>query len=393
MKNFTLRIRSIDVFRALTMFTMIFVNDLWTLKNVPSWMEHSEAKVDFLGFSDIVFPCFLFILGMAIPPALRKRLSEGESTSQIVGHIAMRSAALIIMGIFTVNVPGIDEAATGISSQWYKILMITGFFLVWNVYPEQKKFQVLPFAGLLLLAWLFFIFKQGTGEGWQGMTAQWWGILGLIGWAYFGCALLYLFTYKNLNFQIAALLFFLLFTIAGHSGWLKALWPSGPSDWILGNGAFHAFTYAGIMAQLLSESIRQDQKETRLPLIFAGLGVFTIVAGLFARNHFIISKILATPTWILLCTGIALILYGLIYFIADLKGKAGWFDPIKAAGTQTLTCYLIPYVWYSVATMIPGSLPEVLKTGPAGLLKSLVFSFIIIQIAGLLSKAGIRIKI
>jgi len=75
------RIYTIDIFRAITMLLMIFVNDLWSLTGVPAWMEHARADQDFLGFSDIVFPCFLFIVGMAIPYAIRNRISKGESNS------------------------------------------------------------------------------------------------------------------------------------------------------------------------------------------------------------------------------------------------------------------------------------------------------------------------
>ena len=55
------RIHSIDVFRAITMFLMIFVNDLWSLKDIPAWLEHTEAAEDGMGFADTIFPAFLFI--------------------------------------------------------------------------------------------------------------------------------------------------------------------------------------------------------------------------------------------------------------------------------------------------------------------------------------------
>ena len=57
------RIHSIDVFRALTMLLMIFVNDLWTLKDIPEWLGHKPADVDGIGLADVVFPAFLFIVG------------------------------------------------------------------------------------------------------------------------------------------------------------------------------------------------------------------------------------------------------------------------------------------------------------------------------------------
>ena len=64
MKN--TRIATIDVFRAVTMFLMLFVNDIPGLKQIPHWMLHAQMDEDMLGFSDIIFPCFLFVMGMSV---------------------------------------------------------------------------------------------------------------------------------------------------------------------------------------------------------------------------------------------------------------------------------------------------------------------------------------
>ncbi|HCO86188.1 MAG TPA: hypothetical protein DIT95_22020, partial [Arenibacter sp.] len=47
------RINTIDVMRALAMFLMIFVNDLWSLTGVPDWLGHTLAEEDGMGFSDV----------------------------------------------------------------------------------------------------------------------------------------------------------------------------------------------------------------------------------------------------------------------------------------------------------------------------------------------------
>jgi predicted acyltransferase len=59
----TRRLGSIDVIRALTMYLMVFVNDLWTDKKIFEWLEHAPAHADAMGFADIIFPAFLFIVG------------------------------------------------------------------------------------------------------------------------------------------------------------------------------------------------------------------------------------------------------------------------------------------------------------------------------------------
>ncbi|MFV0331179.1 MAG: hypothetical protein ACK5KL_15390, partial [Dysgonomonas sp.] len=78
---------------------------------------------------------------------------------------------------------------------------------------------------------------------------------------------------------------------------------------------------------------------------------------------------------------------------ADMKGKASWFDIIKPAGTATLTCYLIPYLLYSIFILTSFTLPEAITASPVGLVKCIVFAFVTIGITALLGKVGVKLKI
>lgn len=383
------RIFSIDVFRAITMVLMIFVNDFWSLSGIPQWLEHAGANEDFLGFSDIIFPCFLFIVGMSIPYAIRNRISKGEKNLRILGHILLRSLALLVMGLFTVNISELNEAASGISSQWFQITMVAGFFLIWNVYPkvyDWKKhlFTSMQLAGVLILVVLAWFFRGGE-DGLTRMTPQWWGILGLIGWTYLISAPIYLFARKSTWLLLGSWLLFTVLNIASQKGWIL-------NSIIPGAGAYQGFAFAGIAASLLLDRASTPVMRKKLPLIYLAVGVLLLLAGLAMRNVFIISKIQATPTWVFLCNGIAFGFLALVYFLVDLKGKVHWFDVIKPAGTSTLTCYLIPYVYYSLATYA-FTLPLFMKTGALGLLKSFVYALIVVGITALLGKMKIKLKI
>ena len=383
----TKRFYFIDVFRAITMLLMIFVNDLWSLKGVPAWLEHARADQDFLGFSDIVFPCFLFIVGMSIPYAIRNRLAKGESNLKILLHIGLRSIALLVMGLFTVNISDLNVEVSGFSREAFQIWMVAGFFLIWNVYPKSEDWKKYLFIGMQLVGVLILIllayFFKGGKDGLQNMTPQWWGILGLIGWTYLISAPIYLFARKSTAVLLGCWLLFTLLNIAWLAGWHNP---------IPGGGAFQGFAFAGIAASLLFDRVTNTGKSQKLPFLYIGAGVLLVIAGFLLRNFFIISKIQATPTWVFLCNGIAFGFLAIIYFIVELKGKASWFDLIKPAGTSTLTCYLIPYVYYSVATFA-FTLPLFLKTGAVGLLKSFVYAMIIIGITALLGKLKIKLKI
>ena len=177
---------------------------------------------------------------------------------------------------------------------------------------------------------------------------------------------------------------FTLINIAEHAHWFKTPIPGG--------GAFQGFAFAGIAASLLLDRATSPQTKQRLPLVYAVSGIVLVAIGLVLRNFFIISKIQATPTWVFLCNGVAFGFLALIYFVVDLKSKANWFSLIKPAGTSTLTCYLIPYVYYSVMTYA-FTLPAFLKDGIIGLGKSMVYALIIIGITALLGKMKVRLKI
>ncbi|WP_255157902.1 DUF5009 domain-containing protein [Siphonobacter sp. BAB-5385] len=282
------RIPSIDVFRGLTMLLMIFVNDLWTLRAIPSWLEHAEANVDFLGLADTVFPCFLFILGMSIPLGVDARLTKRESPVRISGHIVVRTLALLVMGVFTVNAPDINSELTGLSSAWFQILMVTAFFLIWNVYPKTFApvlVRLLQGMGVLILLVLAVRFRGGTPENPQIFRPQWWGILGLIGWGYGVSALLYVWMKGTTGALVGAFFFFTLATIAAHADWQVAGFPL--QDLILGNGAFHAFTMAGLLTTLLL----RKQDSVRGVSFLVGGGCLMLGAGFIAHAYFITSKI------------------------------------------------------------------------------------------------------
>ena len=77
------RILSIDVFRGVTMFLMLWVNDFWTLKDIPKWLKHAGPEDDYLGFSDIIFPWFLFVMGMSIPFSIENRTKMDQKKYDI----------------------------------------------------------------------------------------------------------------------------------------------------------------------------------------------------------------------------------------------------------------------------------------------------------------------
>jgi heparan-alpha-glucosaminide N-acetyltransferase len=385
------RIQSIDILRALTMLLMIFVNDLWTLSNIPEWLGHKGAHDDGMGLADVVFPAFLFIVGLSIPYAMTARLKRGDSRIRIVQHILERTLALLIMGVFMVNLENINREGLIISKYVYQILMTLAFFLIWNSYRGKVWGKVPPLAmkgaGWLLLVFLAVIYSGGRGEETHWMRFHWWGILGLIGWGYLLSALSYLWLGNRPGWIGLILILLIVLNVN------EFVTPFDFHVRLVVSASNYASVMAGLFASVLMLRLKEKERET---LLLPGLAVFAIVLmgfGFLTRPEWGISKIMATPSWTTLCAGISTLSFGLLYIVADRWKMTGWAGVIKPAGTSTLTCYLVPYYVYAIGALAGWHLPDALTTGALGILKSILFGLLIIQLTGLLAKINIRLKI
>src|SRR5438477_11451930 len=87
------RIDSVDALRGLTILLMVFVNDLG--RGAPAWMLHIQpSNADGMTLADVVFPVFLFLVGVSIPLAFERARAAGKSTMAQLGHVLMRTATL-----------------------------------------------------------------------------------------------------------------------------------------------------------------------------------------------------------------------------------------------------------------------------------------------------------
>lgn len=393
------RIHSIDIFRGLTMLLMIFVNDFWTLEGVPRWLLHAKAGEDFLGFSDIIFPGFLFIVGLSIPFAIQSRLTKGENRGQILQHILVRSLALLVMGVFIVNLENIhSEGIPLIGRSGWAIFMTLAFFLIWNRYPRtpyrRRLFRGLQLTGILILAGLFLLYAGGNAENPKAFQPHWWGILGLIGWTYLVCGSIYVLSKGKLWATAGAWLFFCLFNLAAFAGWLGPLDVLHPLYlWPVGDGAFMAFTMGGVLTSVIYRRLKTDDAHRQFIGLLLGLAVLSFLFGYFTRPHWGVSKLSASPAWVGYCTAISLGVYALLYWLVDVKGRKRWAGFLKPAGTSTLTCYLIPYFWYPLVTLLGLSLPVFMVSGSLGLVKSMIFALLIVGMTAMINRVGVKLKI
>jgi len=391
----TNRILTIDIMRGLTLFLMLFVNDLYT-PGVPSWLTHSEADFDGMGLADWVFPGFLFMVGMAIPFAFQSRLRKGESNTKLIYHILVRTASLLVIGVLMMNVSRLNAELTGLDKNLWAILMYVSVFLIWNEYKTEKKrfiwiLKGMGIVGLLILAG---IFRAGTPEepGW--LVPGWWGILGLIGWGYLVASLTYLIVKENLLGAGIAWLIFIGLNILSQLNLLGFLNFARPVFGVIISGNTPSIVLAGLFFSLILRKTGFSNLKKFLVAGF-GLAIVALIAGFVLRNWFIISKMKGTPSWAMICNGISVSVFMVLFVIIDVWEKKKWASVFKPAGQNSLTTYLAPDIIYYLIWML--SLPILFYKHSEHQLVvaggSIIWAFAMIGFAALLSKIGIRLKL
>jgi predicted acyltransferase len=396
MTNFN-RISSIDIMRGLTLVLMLFVNDL-NMDVAPAWLGHRASEFDGMGLADWVFPGFLFIVGMAIPAALSKRFSSGQSVFDISRHILTRFLALIIIGVLMLNSGRVNPELTGMSRNLWAILMYVAVFLFWNNYPdnEDKFFTItgLKLLALVIFVFLIFKFKSGQPDNNGSLITSWWGILGLIGWAYLVSAFTYVLCRDSILKTSLIAILFLVLNMLSSLKLLEFLNPVKPVLGIIISGNNPLIVLTGLIAGLIIKNFPAKEYK-KIILIFISLGVIYLIFGFFLRRWFIISKIQATPSWGMICSGISMIVFILLYWIADIKKKIRWAEFLRPAGENSLTTYLAPDILYYLiwSTGIPILFYKQSHEPLIVIVGSLVWAILMVGLTALLARFKIKLKI
>ena len=391
------RILSIDIFRGLTIFMMVFVNELAAVSGIPVWMKHVAADVNGMTFVDVVFPAFLFIVGMSIPYAASNRLAKDPSRLSFWKHILIRTGGLIILGVYMVNAEEMNAEANLIPDRLWSALLYIAAILIWNQYPKspdtsrQKLFLGLKLAGLAILLLLFATYRKGSEGELIGMTTSWWGILGLIGWAYFIAMIGYMAGPKKLVYLIALFLAFVFLIAALHVdlfgefalfSWLKSQ---------SGHLVHSLMVITGIIcsAFLRGLGIKEGYKSKITYMLIAA--VICIILGYFMEGFGGISKIKATLSWALYSSASCFVIFPLVYWLVDIRGIKAWANFLKPAGTNPLLTYILPALFYALVGY--GFIPDFLNVGFGGIIRSLLFSLFILFLADQLTKRNIRLQL
>ena len=402
------RIDSIDIIRGITILVMIFVNDIGGIKSTPAWMKHMPNGVDGMTFADLVFPAFLFIIGMAMPFSIGRRLQKGSDLWSVCKHISVRISGLLIIGFYMVN-SNVISAEGILNPHVWIFAMYVCVMIIWNKGSINNRLLLkksLKYSAVFILVFLAFLYTSDKQDGIMQMRTHWWEILGLIGWAYLVAAVIYIPLRNNPIGILGSVVLLYCFYMADESGLLSQFYLSRTfmhSSYTL--GSHPAIILSGA---LLGNMLHQNYTSANYKFILKGAFYFSLsllIAGLLLHElknihvMFIISKNPGTVPWCLISSAITIWVWISIYWLVDIKGFRSWANIIKPAGTNPLFAYILaPFVieCFALLAFALNGFNLYLWLGQSfyvGLVRAMILAFSMTWLAGYLSIKGLHLKL
>jgi predicted acyltransferase len=306
------RLISLDVFRGITIAGMVLVNNPGTWSAIYDPLEHAEWH----GWTptDLVFPFFLFIVGVAITLALGRRIESGVADRELYVKIVRRSILIFALGLFLATFPFYNFSR----GEWLDPSTIRVMGVLQRI------------AVCYLIASLIFIhtnWKQQAAVA-IALLFLYWALMTLI--AVPGCDLT---TFYDKACNLSAYLDRLVLG-EGH------IWRSSKvydPEGLLSTLPAIATTLAGV---LCGHWLRQKRNDTEKVAALFFFGVVLVVAGWAWSFWFPINKALWTSSYVVFTAGMALCFLGFCYWLIDIKGYTAWTKPFVIFGVNALALFV-----------------------------------------------------
>lgn len=308
------RLLSLDVFRGITIAGMILVNNPGSWGNIYPALGH--AKWHGVTPTDLIFPFFLFIVGVAITYSLSKRKERGDNHTKLILQIVRRSATLILLGLILQGFPYYDLSVIRLPGVLQRIGLVYLFasiiFLKVNI-----RNQGIIAAALLLIYWGLMALVPVPGVGYPNFEPA-----------------------TNLGAWLDNQL------LNGHLWSFSKVWdPEG----LLSSVPAISSALFGILTGHWLRS-KRDENEKVVWMFVAGS--FALVIAAFWDMCFPINKSIWTSSYVVYSTGMALIFLAICYFLIDIKGKTWWTKPFIVYGMNAITVFFLSGLMARLLTLI-----------------------------------------
>ena len=306
------RLLSLDAFRGATIAAMLLVNNPGSWSEIYAPLRH--APWHGWTITDLIFPCFLWIVGVSMTISFARRLEAGADRRKLMAHVWRRAAIIFGLGLLlatfpfgllpahdfsfaTVRIPGVLQRIA------VCYLVASAIFL-----RTSWRGQVAWVVGLLAAYWMMISFIPVPGFGAGKLEA-----LGSLPWW--------------VDSQV----------LAGHT-WSGAPAPGFDPEGILSTLPAIASTLLGALAgHILRRSDAGDVKTLRL----GGLGLGLLLAGLVMDRWVPINKNLWTSSYAVFMAGWATMLCMVFYWVIDVRGYRQWATPLVIYGMNAIMLFVL----------------------------------------------------
>lgn len=322
------RLVALDVYRGLTIAAMILVTDPGTYSAVYWPLVHAPWN----GWTptDMIFPSFLFISGVAMTFSFAARTVRGESRLRIAGHLAWRAVLLIVIGLVlngfplfhlhTLRIPGILQRIA--------VCHLAGGLLYLACTTKKPRVRASIIFSVIL-----------------AILAGYWSLLKFFPVPGFGTGRLD--SLGNLPAYIDRAIF------GTNHLWAYGLTPGHgvtyDPEGLLSTPAALTNLLAGILA---GEWLRMKSLTTRKMLAILAVGAVLLFAGLLLDPLVPINKRIYTPTFALLSIGFGLIAFAVCYWIVDIRRWRRWTLPALVLGTNAILAFVLSTIVTSLFQFI-----------------------------------------
>ncbi len=316
------RMQSLDVFRGMTVAGMILVNNPGTWAAIYPPLQHAEWHG--CTPTDLVFPFFLFIVGVSISLAFAKRVAQGGGRPDLVRKILKRSLIIFLLGTMMILYPFYDIwerlGTMRIMGVLQRIGLCYGCAALLYVFLGVRA-RYAACAGLLILYYLLMRFVPVPGFGAGDLSPQG---------------------------NLAAFLDRLL--LGAHT-WKKDFDPEG----LLSTMPAVVTTMIGAFTGDLIRT-GKSPKDIIRGMVLPGIAL--VALGLGWSRWFPLNKSLWTSSYVLFTGGLALLSLAVCYWLVDVKSYRKWAFPFLVYGMNALAVFVFSGLLAKTMLRIKFATPE-----------------------------------
>jgi len=304
MPNETNRLLFLDVFRGMTVAGMVLVNNPGSWAHIYWPLDHAEWS----GWTptDLIFPFFLFIVGVAIPLALGKRIERGDPRRSLFLKVLYRSAIIFLLGEFLAGFPYFNFSTMRIPGVLQRIAVC---YLIASIIFLKTRPRTQALIAVVLLIVYWWLMTHVTAPGYyagdlskEGSLASW------IDRTVFG----------------------------------PHIWKQGkvydPEGLLSTMGALATTLFGVLTGQYLRDKNRTPIERVA-HMFIAGVCCVNII-GWAWNAWFPINKALWTSSYVFFTAGLALQFLALCYWLIDIKGYKLWTKPFVIFGVNAIVLFV-----------------------------------------------------